>query len=252
VEPWPNRRSKSLFKYLVSHRERPVPKEVLMDLLWPGARARAARNNLNVAVYNLRRTMRNGDDRFSYVLFRDDAYRLNPDLDIWVDAEEFERLVASARRMARAGDTAGAIGDYEVARALYAGDLFDDDPHEEWTFERRRALQEEYLRALAGLGAAHLGGGEHEAAAEAFRAALAVDPCREEAHRGLMRCYALAGQRHLALRQYRRCAEALRTSLGLAPDPDTAALDRAIRQGGEDPAPSGNSAPANRPLIAPS
>jgi DNA-binding SARP family transcriptional activator len=48
IEDWPSSKGKSIFKYLVAHRERPVAKEVLMEVFWPGARPDAARNNLNV------------------------------------------------------------------------------------------------------------------------------------------------------------------------------------------------------------
>jgi DNA-binding SARP family transcriptional activator len=230
LEPWPNRRSKSLFKYFVCHRDRVAPKELLMDLFWPEATARAARNNLNVAVHHLRRMLRNGGDELSYVVFEDDAYRLNPELDVWVDAEEFEHLIGSARRMSREGDRASAIRDYEAAEALYLGDLFEEDPYEDWTLPRRRALQDAYLGALQEMGNAYLGDDDHEASAALYRKVLAVDPCREEAHRGLMRCYAHGGQRHLALRQYQQCVATLSTTLGLAPAPETAALRERIRR----------------------
>ena len=228
--PWPNRRSKSLFKYFVCHRDRVVPKELLMDLFWPEATTRAARNNLNVAVHHLRRMLRNGGDELSYVVFEDDAYRLNHDLDVWVNAEEFEHLIASARRMSREGDRASAIRDYEAAEALYLGDLFEEDPYEDWTLPRRRALQDAYLGALQEMGNAYLDDDDHEASAALFRKVLAVDPCREEAHRGLMRCYAHSGQRHLALRQYQQCVAMLSTTLELAPAPETAALRERIRR----------------------
>lgn len=240
LDPWPNRRSRSLFKYLVCHRDRLVPKELLMDLLWPRATARAARNNLNVAIHHLRRMLRDDADDPSWVLFDEGGYRLSPALEVWVDAEEFEHLIASARRMDRHGDRAGALRDYEAAAALYAGDLFADDPYEDWAMLRRRALQDAYLAALGQMGDACLDDeDDHEGAAALYRRALSVDPCREQAHRGLMRGYARSGQRHLALRQYRQCAEALAT-LGVPPAPETEALRRRIRHGAGDLARSAN------------
>ena len=38
------------------------------------------------------------------------------------------------------------------------------------------------------------------------------DPCREDTHRRLMRCFGRQGQTHLALRQYQVCADALEPS----------------------------------------
>jgi DNA-binding SARP family transcriptional activator len=55
------------------------------------------------------------------------------------------------------------------------------------------------------------------------------DPCREDAHRRLMRCLTRQGQPHLALRQYQACVDALDHELGVDPDPATTALAQQIR-----------------------
>ena len=55
------------------------------------------------------------------------------------------------------------------------------------------------------------------------------DPCREDAHRRLMRCFTRQGQPHLALRQYQACVDALDHELGVDPDPATTALAQQIR-----------------------
>jgi DNA-binding SARP family transcriptional activator len=61
------------------------------------------------------------------------------------------------------------------------------------------------------------------------RQLVAGDPCREEAHRRLMRCYSRQGQPHLALRQYLACADALQRELGVDPEPATAGLADQLR-----------------------
>jgi DNA-binding SARP family transcriptional activator len=46
---------------------------------------------------------------------------------------------------------------------------------------------------------------------------LTIDPCNEEAHRHLMRCFFERGQSYMALRQYYLCVEALKEGLNVAP-----------------------------------
>jgi two-component SAPR family response regulator len=113
---WPNRRPKAIFQYLVAHRARPVPKEVLMDVFWPEASASAARNSLNVAVYALRRRLRKAKAGCAHVLFREECYLLNPDLDLWVDVEQFDRLVVAARSLERGGRSADSCATYKLPR----------------------------------------------------------------------------------------------------------------------------------------
>ena len=135
--PWSSRRAKALLKHLVLHRHRPVPREVLMEAFWPDAWPAAARNNLHGAVHALRRFLREVHGDVEHVVFEDGCYSLAPELELWDDVSEFERLAREARRCA----PDAALPLLEAADELYAGGLFDDDPYEEWMQPRRRELE---------------------------------------------------------------------------------------------------------------
>jgi DNA-binding SARP family transcriptional activator len=231
VEDWNSNKGKSIFKYLITHRERPTPKEVLMELFWPDVPPDAARNNLNVAIYGLRQALRQTHPSFSHVLFRDDCYLFNPTLQIWVDCVAFEEHVAAALALQKSDDLEGAIREHHVAEALYQGEFMAEDRYEDWpTFQRQR-LQTKCLTSLQHLSRYYLGRGDYATCATMCNKMLAVDPCYEQAHRWLMRCYSRQGQPYLALRQYHLCVERLRADLDAAPTVKTEALYRQIRQG---------------------
>jgi DNA-binding SARP family transcriptional activator len=221
--PWPHRRAKVLFKYLVLHRERPVHKEILMEVFWPHVSASAARNSLNVAIHALRRFLREAHADVSHVLFQDDSYSLDPRLAVRVDAEEWERQALSACSLR-------AVPALQAADALYPGPLFDDDPYEEWALDRRRELQDTYVTVLELLRDHHLAHGDFGACAAVARRILAVEPTSEETHRALMACYARKRQHHLALRQYQDCVRILRDVLCTRPDDLTQRLNASIRR----------------------
>jgi DNA-binding SARP family transcriptional activator len=72
-------------------------------------------------------------------------------------------------------------------------------------------------------------------AAEAFDEALAYaldvlahDPCREDAHRLVMRCHVRLGERSQAVRQYETLKAILRSELDADPEPATIALVQQI------------------------
>ena len=92
VEIAPPRRSRLVLQYLVAHRRRPVPRDVLIETFWPGSAPAAARNSLNVAVTLLRRAFRPTHGDCPVVVFRDEAYLLDPGLEVRVDREELVRL----------------------------------------------------------------------------------------------------------------------------------------------------------------
>jgi DNA-binding SARP family transcriptional activator len=217
VADWPSSRGKSIFKYMIIHRERPVAKEVLMELFWPDAHPDAARNNLNVAIYGLRQALHDIRPDFSHVLFQDDCYLLNPELQIWVDVEAFREHLKTAQSLERHRELASAMQKYRAAEAMYQGEFLAEDRYEDWLMPQRQSLQADYLK--------------HDSCVTMCDKFLAVDPCREEAHRRLMRCYVRRGQRYLALRQYQLCVETLQEEVDVSPTSATTALYEQIRQG---------------------
>jgi DNA-binding SARP family transcriptional activator len=230
VEDWPSSKGKSVFKYLVTHRERPIAKEVLMELLWPSAPPDAARNSLNVAIYGLRQALRKTHPHASHILFQDDCYQLDPDLQIWTDVDAFLEHLAAARRLEHQGDLTAAIGEYHAAEALYQGDFLEQDPYEDWPIPQRQRLQRDYLDLLNRLSRFYLDRTEHAACATVCRKMLTIDSCCEQAHRRLMCCYSRQGQPYLALRQYHLCVDTLRNELDVNPTSDTTKLYEHIRR----------------------
>jgi DNA-binding SARP family transcriptional activator len=59
---------------------------------------------------------------------------------------------------------------------------------------------------------------------------LAHDPCREDAHRLVMRCHVRRGERAQALHQYRVCVDILRAAFETIPEPATVALFDQVRR----------------------
>ena len=102
----PPRRSRLVLQYLLAHRPRAVPRDVLLDVFWPGSSPAAARNSLNVAITLLRRAFRPTHGDCPIVVYRDEAYRLDPSLEIWVNREEMERLAAEGAVAAAHGEHA--------------------------------------------------------------------------------------------------------------------------------------------------
>lgn len=224
----PGGRSGTLLKYLVFHHQRRIPREVLMEQFWPEAEPELARNRLNVAMSGLRQALRPVTD-IEVVVFEDGKYGLDSIWRLWVDVEEFERHLETARRLEAAGEAEQAIHDLEVAANLYQGDFLQDDPYEEWTVPIRERLRLAYLDALYQLSRHSFQQGQYAACAALCQAILGRDSCREDVHCLLMRCYARQNQVPLALRQYQACAEALRRELEVEPAVSTLELYKKIR-----------------------
>jgi DNA-binding SARP family transcriptional activator len=228
VGSWGSARGATLFKYLLTHRDLPCARDVLMDVFWPDVPPDQARNRFHVALSALRRSLRAVGD-IPVVEFRDGAYGLNLELDLQVDVDEFERLVETATRAQRDGDTEAAIASYTQAVTLYRGDLLAETPYDDWALLPRETLRVTYLDVLDRLAALHLAKESLGPCIAVAQLILQQDPCREDAHRLLMLCYAQQGRVHEALRQYELCSRALATTLGSGPSRATVELHHSIR-----------------------
>jgi DNA-binding SARP family transcriptional activator len=230
VNDWPSGKGKCIFKYMMAHRDRPIAKDILMDLFWRDAGPEAARNNLNVAIYGLRQALRAARPDFAHILYQDDHYLLNPAMEIWVDVEEFVRRYEMGRNLERKGKLVEAMREYEAAEGLYQGDFLEEDLYQDWPIPRREGLKDSYLTILDRLSRHYLEEERYGACIHVCRRILAEDDCREDAHRRLMRCYSQQGQRNLALRQYHLCVETLARVLDVSPMPETVTLYQQIRE----------------------
>ncbi|MDY7079366.1 MAG: BTAD domain-containing putative transcriptional regulator, partial [Chloroflexota bacterium] len=137
VEKWPGHKCKSIFKYMITHRESPVHHEILMDLFWRDADPEAARRNLYQAIYNLRQVLQTGDPDFPYILCEESCYYLNPDVELWVDSEAFALYYQTGQRLEREGRLHEAVRTYELAENLYEGEFLAEDRYEDWALIQR-------------------------------------------------------------------------------------------------------------------
>lgn len=229
VEEWSNGKGKAIFKFLVTCPEHRAGKEILMERFWPNAEPHAARNSLNVAIYSLRRAFSRVNPS-SVVLFQDDCYLLNPELEVWIDHKAFTAHLTAGQDLERRGETTSAMHEYRCAEALYQGEFLQEDRYEDWPDPLRRDLRDRYVTLLDRLGQYAFEQQDYPTCVELCRKMLAVDPCHEDPHRRLMLCWSRQGLLNLALRQYHVCREALERELEVEPSPATTALFDRLRQ----------------------
>lgn len=178
LKEWPSSKGKSIFKYMITNRRQPVPKEVLMELFWPEAQPNSARNNLNVSIYGLRQALRNINPNYSHILFQEESYLLNPDMIVWNDVEEFTKRFKAGVQNEKRGETSLAMQDYQVAETLYLGEFLAEDRYEDWLIPQRQTLQDNYLELLDRLSHYHFNQGDFTACVAVSNRILSVDPCR--------------------------------------------------------------------------
>jgi len=223
---WRLRKAKSLVKLLALTSGHRLHREQVMETLWPHLDPAAASNNLRKVLHIVRRTLEPGaaGESGRYCRVQDDVISLAATGGAWVDVDAFAAAAGEARRR-------GDAPAYQAALDLYAGDLLPEDRYEEWSTNRRDALHQESLSLLADLAAIHESEHNEARAIEMLQALIVRDPGREEAHRSLMRLYALSGQRQQALRQYQLLKESLSREFEAEPDEASRRLYEDVQAG---------------------
>src|SRR5690606_13652887 len=116
------------------------------------------------------------------------------------------------------------------AADLYSGELLaglsigDAPAFEQWELTRREELGQRITALLYRLADAFEHLGDPGRGLLFAHRQLALDPYREEAHRQVIRFYALQGERAAALAHYDRMRRLLADELGIDPDPATTEL----------------------------
>jgi DNA-binding SARP family transcriptional activator/TolB-like protein len=229
---WTRRKAKALLKLLALAPQHQLHREQLIEDLWPEQEPELAANNLNKIIHAARRALepdlKSGSDS-RFILTHDQHVMLHAPGGLWIDVEEFEQRAAAALK-------SKAAPEYEAALELYAGELLPEDRYEDWAAARRERLSRLANRLLAESAQLYESAGQFQQSIERFQQLVALNPSNEDAHRHLMRLYAVSGNRHEALAQYQQCQAALRKELDAEPEPQTIALYEQIVAGQLQPA----------------
>ena len=229
VDEWPGKKGRSIFAYLAYHFDKRICRDVLMDVFWPKSMRESARNSLNVAIHGLRKRFQQLDPEQEYIVFGNESYSINPDLDIWTDVGAFGDLWLRAQSIERSQGLETAAAYYDQVATMYSGDFLADELYEDWSTLERENLKEIFLVALEKISESRLQAGRLEEAISLCKAILERDNCREEIYRRLMCCYQRAGRRDRALSAYLQCVRSLKAGLDAEPAASTIDLYRQIK-----------------------
>jgi DNA-binding SARP family transcriptional activator len=229
-QPLPMRnavKTQALLSNLALEQDYAAPRETLLNALWPNTEVALAGQSLNSLVHSLRKQLADQLGGAAPVMYLDGYYRLNVEAGIGIDVRSFCALVNAGEQHDRSGQAADALECYRCAARLYRGDLCIATDVQ--TLVEREHLRAQYLSLLARLADHHFDLAEYDQCLEHVSRLLAVDPCREDAHRLAMRCYARRGERAQALRQYQVCETVLHSEFDVVPEPATQQLHEQIR-----------------------
>ncbi|MBV9174046.1 MAG: hypothetical protein JOZ81_28630 [Chloroflexi bacterium] len=234
-EHFRRRRAKALFVLLYLERDRFMPRDELLERLWPsGDEPPRDSGRLKQTAHVLRRALEAGQSRrtgWHYIVEHEGSYLFNARLPHDSDLAQVQVQLGRADHARARGDIDAALISYHRAFILRRTGLLPEFRYEDWAAPFVIAEHEAYLEALDAAARLHAARQEYSLAIDLMKHARREDPLRESSVLLLMESLWRSDQPAAAIRTYSQFRDVLARSLQLEPDPKLAALNRTIRRG---------------------
>lgn len=217
LQPFPTKKARGVFAYLLSLQKRSISRTHLAGVFWPEFSEARAHRNLNTTLWRIRQVLPEG-----YIKSDCDMLRFDWDGDYWYDGEVFldsctHYDLSDPEELARV----------EAALQLYRGDFLAGF-YEDWALLEVEQYRLVYLNTLYNLIDFYAPSNLNRALDYGQRF-LAVDPLREDVHRRVMDMLRKSGQLVAALNQYDTCRRVLESELGVEPSLETRRIFEQVR-----------------------
>jgi two-component SAPR family response regulator len=225
-DEWDRSQPKQLLKVIVSYGAKGIPKEALIDQLWPEERPKSAESDFKTTLQRLRKSLEPQIDKdfgSSYIHLHDNVVSMDAEL-CQVDVSLFLSLVGKGEEKEKGGDIKSALSLYTEAMELYTGDFLPEEVHLIEADRRREELRGEYIDLLHRMAILHEKQGTFKKAIECHKKAIHVDALLEESYQKLMTLYSGKGMYNEAIKTYEACEKALKAELKTKPDAITTSL----------------------------
>ncbi len=236
---WGGSMPKQLLKALIARGAAAgVPRERIMEDLWPETARHTGEQNFKVILHRLRRALEPDAESslgFSYIHLKDNVLFLDGEL-CRTDMDEFCSLCDAGRRAERCGKAREAIAAYGEAAEIYRGDFIPDDLYSAWAMERRESLQRQYREILVRTAGLYEGLGRLKKAIACHLRILESDSLLEDSYQKLILLYSRCGMHNDARKVYRKCRKALLEELGTEPNESIQTLYKKLLETSREPA----------------
>jgi two-component SAPR family response regulator len=200
MSDWRTQSVRDLFLFFV-YKEEAATKEQIGAVLWPETpSAQALRARFKNEIYRLRRAV--GRD---VIVFEDEYYRFNHQIDYDYDVEAFDSHLLRARKSTNSGSRIEHLQKaVELVRGPYLADV-----DAEWAIPERERLWQAYGSALEELAYLYLDNGQLENCLYICQLALKRDRFQETIYQIEMRAHSIIGDRSAVARRYQVCKSAM-------------------------------------------
>ena len=196
------KKTSQFLQYLILKRDRPVPHEELLDMLWSENESSNPATALRTLLHRYRSLVEESGITAleNSVLTSRGSYQWNPNLKCEVDVYEFERICQEARNQNLKTDD--RMERYNRIVQLYRGPLLSNSAEQTWVVNKSVYYHDLYLESIFAMIDLLKTQDRYDEIAEVCRKAMDVDMFDERLHLELMMALVKTGKKREALSQY--------------------------------------------------
>ncbi|MEF3304068.1 response regulator [Paenibacillus sp. GYB003] len=209
--PWRTTKAQELFAYLLHHRDQPVRKDVLLELLWPEVDMKKGYTQLYTAIYQIRKTLEAMGAGVRVVSY-EKGYRLELG-KVTLDVEEWEKGVMDAKLDSE------TVERHLALLELYRGHYLAEYDYL-WAESERERLKTICFRHATLLAEWLDGAGKSAESIAVFYRLLRLFPYSEDVHFSLIKQYAKQGDWDSADKWYAALERMMREEFGADVQPE--------------------------------
>lgn len=221
---------RTLIRLVVTRRGSAIPRDAIVEALWPGRPPKDPGANVDVLVSRARRALQDPE----LIVAASGGLCFVGAASCRVDAEEFLARVRAGHEAAASGAWPAAHRHFQAALDGWGGEPLPEDAYADWAQGFRRELARGYHDALEGAAGAALACGQPGRAVVFAERAVEQEPLREGASVLLAKSLAGSGDPAGALGALRSLRERLADELGVDPSAEVAELELQLLRAGVD------------------
>jgi len=228
------KKTSQFLEYLILKRDRPVPHEELLEMLWSDKENRNPATALRTLLHRYRALVESSGlpELADSILTARGAYQWNSDLDCEIDVFEFERLCQEARTPGMSNRE--CIERYLQMLQIYTGPLLTNSAEEMWVVPKSVYYHDLFLESVFTLLDLLKTEEEYEMIIQVCRKAMDVDMFDERLHLELMMALVKTGKKREALSQYYFATDLHYKQLGIQPSGEIRAVYKLIVQADQE------------------
>lgn len=201
-----------LLMYMLIYRDKTLTTDDISMAIWQDEEVDNPAGALKNLMYRLRKALAAKFGEQDYIVTNRGSYRWNPEIEVVIDAEQFEKLVASAKNENVYED---AILKYERALSLYNGGFMNRISDMHWIQTLSTYYNSIYLSVVKALAELYIKMEDYEKLEKICNEALQYENADEQLYCYQIEARMRSGNITLALESYEKAREIMEKELGI-------------------------------------